>query len=145
MNLPITLSSTNAAGVFINKNIGVLAYADDNIYGRGTAPSGSPLGTLTGGIDFASGSGVNMADTTDLTFPNTINSSTNLSTLPFVTPNTLFTPFDVVKTEPSMNLIGIPMVTTLKVLGNSMGPLKNFHLQDVIPANRGFSGILSVV
>lgn len=120
MNLPITLSSNNAAGVFINKNIGVLAYADDSIYGRGAAPSGAPSGTLTGGIDFAFGSGVNMADTTNLSFPNNINISTNLSTLPFIVPNTLFTPFDIVKTEPTMNLIGIPMVTTLKVLGNSM-------------------------
>lgn len=86
-----------------------------------------------------------MADTTNLTFPKNINASTNLSMLPFVTPNTLFIPFDVVKVEPKNNLIGLPMTTTLKVLGNTMGPLKNFHLQDVIPANRAFSGILSIV
>lgn len=47
-NYPITLSSTTAAGVFIDKNIGVLAYADDSIYGRGAVPSGAPGGTLPG-------------------------------------------------------------------------------------------------
>ena len=59
----------------MNKDIGILVYADDSIYGRGVAPSGAPPATLTGGIDFASGSGVSMPDTTNMTFPNNINNT----------------------------------------------------------------------
>ncbi len=121
----------------------MLGYVDDNIYGRGPAPSGAPPGTLTGGIDYASGSGVSMADPTNLTFPANVNSSTNLSTLPFITPTTQFTPFDVTKSESTANLIGDLVTTTLTVKGNSMGSLKHFHLQDVIPANRAFVGYIS--
>jgi uncharacterized repeat protein (TIGR01451 family)/fimbrial isopeptide formation D2 family protein len=128
----------------VNKDIGILAYADDSIYGRGAAPSGAPPATLTGGIDFASGSGVSMSDTTNMSFPNNINNSTSLASFPFVTPQTRFTPFDVTKTETSKNLIGKPMITTLSVLGNNMGPLRHFHLQDIIPANRAFSWIVNV-
>lgn len=80
-----------------------------------------------------------MPDTTNMTFPNNINSSTNLSTLPFVTPQTRFFPFDVRKEEEPKELIGIPFLTTLRVVGNSMGPLQHFHIQDVIPTNRAFS------
>ena len=81
-----------------------------------------------------------MPDTTDLTFPANVIASTNLSTLPFITPTTQFTPFDVTKEESTANLIGDPITTTLTVHGNSMGALKHFHLQDVIPANRSFLG-----
>lgn len=81
-----------------------------------------------------------MPDTTDLTFPANVIASTNLSTLPFITPTTQFTPFDVTKEEGTANLIGDPITTTLTVHGNSMGALKHFHLQDVIPANRSFLG-----
>lgn len=84
-----------------------------------------------------------MADPYNLTFPANVNSSTNLSTLPFITPTTQFTPFDVTKSESTANLIGGLMTTTLTVKGNSMGTLKHFHLQDIIPSNRSFVGFLS--
>lgn len=84
-----------------------------------------------------------MADPTNLTFLVNVNSSTNLSTLPFITPTTQFTPFDVTKSESTANLIGGLVTTTLTVKGNSMGSLKHFHLQDVIPSNRAFAGFLS--
>lgn len=142
---PITLASSNAAGVFVSRDIGVLAYVDDSIYGRGAVPTGAPPATLPGGVDWASGSGVSMADTTDLTFPAAVSSATNLSTLPFIKPTTEFTPFDVTKEESTMNLIGKTVTTTLKIHGNSMGPLRHFHLQDVIPMNRAFSGFVTSV
>lgn len=88
---------------------------------------------------------MSMPDTTDLTFPDNIINSSNLNVLPFVTPQTQFVPFDVRKSEEPKELIGIPFTTTLHVIGNSMGPLRHFHLQDVIPNNRGFSGVVSVV
>lgn len=56
-----------------------------------------------------------MPDPTDMTFPANITAATNLATLPFITPKTQFTPFDVTKIEETKDLIGKPMITTLKV------------------------------
>lgn len=84
-----------------------------------------------------------MPDPSDLTFPSTVSSGTILATLPFIRPNIRFTPFDVTKSESTDNLIGKPMTTTLTVHGNSMGPLRHFHLQDIIPNNRAFTRLLS--
>lgn len=99
--------------------------------------------TLTGGVDFASGSGVSMPDTTDLTFPSGVGSGTNLSTLPFIGASIAFTPYDITKEESTSNLIGNPITTTITLRGNSMGPLKNFHLQDILPEDRAFLGFLT--
>lgn len=84
-----------------------------------------------------------MPDPTNLTFPTNVSSGTNLSTLPFISPSIQFTPFDVVKTESTANLIGEPITTTLTIRGNSMGPLRHFHLQDVLPSDRAFLGFLT--
>jgi uncharacterized repeat protein (TIGR01451 family) len=142
---PITLASSNTAWVFINQDIWVLAYVDDSIYGRGAVPSGAPGGTLPGGVDWASWSGVSMADTTDMSFPDNVIATTPLATLPFITPATEFTPFDITKEESTMNLIGKGVVTTLTIHGNTMGTLRHFHLQDIIPMNRAFSGFITPV
>lgn len=87
---------------------------------------------------------MSMADPTNLTFPDNVIASTSLATLPFVAPTTQFIPYSVKKLEASNNLIGTTLITTLKIEGNGMGPLNNFHLQDVIPTNRAFIGVISV-
>lgn len=85
-----------------------------------------------------------MADPTNLTFPDNIIASTSLATLPFIAPITQFVPYAVKKIEESKNLIGTTLITTLKIEGNDMGQLNNFHLQDILPTNRAFIGVTSV-
>jgi len=130
----VNLTSSNIANLSQNYDISVLAYADDNIYWRGAVPSGAPAWTLPWWVDLANTS----TDPSDLTFPDNIDTLTDLSTLPFVSDQTRFIPFDIEKTWAWLWLIGKNYTTTITIKWNSLWELKNFALTDVIPDNRKF-------
>lgn len=110
------LSSDIGAELFTDLDIGVLAYAEDNIYGTGLPPSGSPSGTLPGGFDYANSND----DPTNPNFPDNIDDTTDLSSLPFVPSTTQFLPFNIEKIGTSEILIGETGTTTLRVTGNDL-------------------------
>jgi len=132
----LNLQSETDASLFTPTDINVLAYADDSIYGRWPVPSGSPGWTLPGGVDFAGSS----VDPTDIDFPDAVNSSTNLWTLPFDSSTTEFIPFDVSKVWEDVHLIGTEQTSTVTIFGNDLWPLNNFQLIDIIPNSRKFVG-----
>ena len=135
----LNLKSDNDAPLSTPMDIKILWYADDNIYGRWPVPSWAPAWTLPGWVDFASGSWfTSPTDPTDLTFPDNILATTDISSLPFISESTSFTPFDITKTAPWLALIWSEVETTLTVHWNSLWALNNFHLSDVIPKNRKF-------
>lgn len=136
----LNLSSSTSATLFTPTDIDVLAYAQDNIYGVWAPPSGSPGGTLPGWYDYAG----SVPDPTDPDFPDNIDNTTDLSTLPFFPTTTQFIPFDIEKLWPGELLIGEVGVTTLQVTGNNLGPLNDFEIVDVIPNNRKFVGFTSL-
>jgi hypothetical protein len=51
----VNLRSTNSATLLTDYDVEVLAYANDNIYGRGAVSTWAPGGTLPGWVDLASG------------------------------------------------------------------------------------------
>lgn len=133
-----TLTTTSGA-VGTTKNIQILGYANDNIYGVGKPPVGSPPSTLTGGVDFANSSYF----TGTTAFPGNIGSTYNLSTLPFTGAIVGIVPFDISKSESSAGLVGDEVTTTLSITNNNLGALKNINIQDVIPTNRKFVSFTS--
>ncbi len=138
-NYEVTLKSNNDALLLTPLDIKVLSYSDDNIYWRWPVPTWAPSWTLPWWIDFASGNWfLNPADPSDLSFPDNIWPSTDLTWLPFIPASTSFIPFNVKKSSPWLWLIWNEITTTLTVEWNELWPLTNFHLSDVIPKNRKF-------
>jgi len=44
----MTLKSSNSEALLTDHDVKILAYANDNIYGRGAVPIGAPISTLPG-------------------------------------------------------------------------------------------------
>lgn len=124
--------NANLATVGNSLDVKILGYANDNIYGVGKPPVGSPPSTLTGGIDFANST----YSTGSSAFPDNIIATTDLTPLPFTGATIGVIPFDITKTESGNGLIGSTITTTLTITNNNLGALKNIHIQDIIPENR---------
>lgn len=129
----INLQSETDVDLFTSKEINVLAYAEDNIYGRWAAPEWSPPGTLAWWVDIAWES----VDPIN-SFPNNIDENTDLSLLPFTTVNTKFIPYSLTKTWEWDFLIGKINTTNITLKWNDLGSLNDFRLIDVIPNTRKF-------
>jgi len=130
----VTLKSLNSANLLQNYELSILAYADDSIYGRWAVPDWAPAWTLSGWVDLAN----SVNDPSDLSFPDNIDENTDLSTLPFISNQTKFIPFDIEKTWEWVWLIWHTHVNTITIKWNSLWDLKNFSIKDVIPNNRKF-------
>jgi len=130
----ILLKSLTSVNLAEDYDISILAYADDSIYGRWPVPDWAPAWTLTWWVDLANTND----DPSNLDFPNNINSNTDLSSLPFVSSQTKFVPFNIRKTWESLWLIWQNHITTIIVEWNSLWDLNDFSLKDIIPNNRKF-------
>jgi len=135
-NYSVNLKSTNSAILLQNYDIKILSYSDDSVYGRGPVPTGAPVSAKDWGIDLANSTN----DPTDLTFPDNINSLTNLDNLPFIGSQTKFIPFDIIKLWESDVLIWNEYLTNIQIKWNSLWDLNNFELIDIIPNTRKFTG-----
>lgn len=140
----VALKSATSADLLSNHDVKILAYANDNIYGRWAVPIWAPVATLPGWVDLAEWIGFpNPIDPTDLNFPDNITTATDLSSLPFIQTQTKFIPFDIEKAGSDLGLIWHEHTTTLTIKWNDLGELKNFSIQDVIPNNRKFVAFTS--
>lgn len=119
--------------VWTTKDIKILAYANDNIYGRWAVPTWAPPSTLSWWVDISWW----WADPV-INFPDNINWTTDLSIYSFETTSISNIPFDISKSESWWPLIWDIVTTTLSINWNSIWDLKHFHLQDTIPNNREF-------
>lgn len=133
-----TLTTTSGA-IGTSKDIKILWYANDNIYGVGKPPVWAPMGTLTGAVDFANSAYY----TGSTTFPDNIIATSNLSTLPFTGASVGVIPFDITKSESSSSLVWDEVTTNITITNNNLGPLNDVNIQDIIPKNRKFVSFTS--
>lgn len=135
MSLSHNLVLSWETSIWSTESIGISAYANDNIYGRGPVPDWAPFWTLPGWVDVS-----NWWIDPSNDFPNDISTSTDLSDLWFSYSTLASIPFNVSKSASSEELIWDTFSTSLLIEWNNKWDLKNFHLVDVIPNNREFLG-----